>query len=63
MILLASIVEGAVAAVNDLATERLAHRTRVGIMAIGRHSLRPVTNDSSGLLEKAPGRLHVSLLA
>jgi len=31
-------------------------------MAIGRHPLWGMTNDSDGLLEKAPGRFHVSLL-
>jgi hypothetical protein len=32
-------------------------------MSIGRHPLRRVTNDIDGLLEKALGRFHVSLLA
>ncbi len=47
---------------DDLTAKGLANRTRVGIMAVGRHPLRRVTNDSNGLLEKALGRLQVSLL-
>ncbi len=47
---------------DDLTAKDLADRTWGGSMSIGRHPLWGVTNDLDGLLEKAPGRFHVSLL-
>ncbi len=40
----------------------LRNHTGVGIMSIGRHPLRGVTNAIDGLLEKALGRFHIPLL-
>jgi len=57
------VVEIGITAVDDLTAKRLADGTWVGVMPIGRHPFRDVTNHLGGLLEKALGRLPVSLLA
>ena len=49
MILLQSIVEIVVAAVDDVTAKRLADRTGIGIVSVSRHSLRRVTNQLDGL--------------
>ncbi len=63
MILLQSIVQIWVASVQDLTTKRLADGTRVGIMAIGGHPLRGMTDHLDSLLEKPFRRLHIALFA
>jgi len=47
---------------NGLTAKGLADRTRIGVMSIGRHPLWSVAYHISGLLEKALGCLHISLL-
>ncbi len=49
MVLLESIVEVGVTTVGDLTAKRLANRTGVGIMSIGRHSLWPVAYNIDGV--------------
>jgi hypothetical protein len=63
MVLLQPIVEIRVATVHDLLAKSITDRTRVGVMSIRRHPLWCVTNDSNGLREKAPGGIHIPLLA
>jgi len=63
MILLHSIVEVRITAMDDVATKRLADGTRVGIMAIGGHPLRGMTDHLDSLLEKPFRRLHIALFA
>jgi hypothetical protein len=63
VILLDPIVEGVIASVNDLTAQDLANGTWVGIMPIGRHPLRCMTNHSDGLSEQALGHLQISLFA
>ena len=48
---------------DDIVAKRFANRTGVGIMAIGCHSFWSVSNHIDGLLEKAFGCFHISLLA
>ena len=49
MILLQSVVEIAVASMNDLTAKGLADCTRVGVMSVGCHPLWGVTNHIDGL--------------
>src|SRR5258708_20108948 len=62
MILLESIVEIVTGPVDDITSKGLADRTRIGVMPIGCNSLRGAANHLECLLEKAFGRLHISLL-
>ncbi|GAC1568123.1 MAG: hypothetical protein NVS3B14_16320 [Ktedonobacteraceae bacterium] len=62
VILLESIVEVAIAAMNDVASKGLADRTGIGIMSIGRHSFRRMTSDIKSLREEVLGGIHISLL-
>jgi hypothetical protein len=62
VVLLQSIVEIAIGPVEHVTAQGLADRSWIGVMAIGRHPLWGMTNDIDGLLEKALGRLHISLL-
>ncbi len=62
VILLQSIVEGAVGPVEHVTAQGLADGTRVGVMPIGRHPFWGVTNHLDGLLEKALSSFHISLL-
>jgi len=55
-------VEVAVGPVEHVTAQGFAHRTRVGIMPIGRHSFWSVAYHIGGLLEKALGRLPISRL-
>ena len=49
--------------VQNISAKRIANRTWVGVMPIGRDSLGCMTNHLNGLLEKALGRIHISLFA
>jgi hypothetical protein len=57
----ASISEVGIAAMDDRAAERLANRTRIGVMPIRRDSLWCMTNGSDRLPEKALGRILTDL--
>jgi len=63
MVLFQSIIEVRITTMDDIVAKRFANRTGVGIMAIGCHSFWSVSNHIDGLLEKAFGCFHISLLA
>jgi hypothetical protein len=62
MILLQSIVERGVPAVNYGMAQYLADGTRRGVMTIRRDPLGGMANRLEGLLEKSLGRVQISLL-
>lgn len=53
VVLLQSIVEICVGPLQDISSKRLADRTRVGVMSIGRDSFGYITDSVDSLLEKA----------
>ena len=62
MVLLQAIVEIVIRPMQHVIAQGLTDRTGIGIMPIGRHPFWGVADDVDSLLEKALGRLHVSLL-
>jgi len=62
VILLESLVERVIGSVAHVTAQGLADGMRVGVLAIGRHPFWGVTNHIDGLLEKALGCFHISLL-
>src|SRR5262245_40084451 len=61
MILLNSIVEIAVAAMANLLAESLTNRSRIGVMSVGRHTRGRLSSHLQGGLEKALGRVHITM--
>jgi hypothetical protein len=59
MVLFEPIIEVAVRAVDNFATQHPAYRTRVGVMRVSGHLCGSVANHLPRLGEELPGRLHI----